>query len=323
MKIHHTEIAQAVTILQQGGLVAFPTETVYGLGADARNESALSRIFSVKERPASHPLIVHLGSTESLLDWAFEVSDEAYQLAKAFWPGPLTMVFKKRKDVSGLLTAQQETIALRIPRHPLAKALLAAFGGAIAAPSANLFTRISPTTALSVEEELGGRIEMILDGGACEVGLESTIVDMTTKTPTILRPGMIGSFELSQVLGRMIAEIAIPNIRVPGSHHQHYAPKTLTLLVSSRALNDFLHKIKEEKGGKIAILSRHEAPLSCAEGDWILMPQDPKQYAQQLYQILRTVDKQGYASIMIEAVPPTLAWAAIHNRLTKAAQEIF
>jgi L-threonylcarbamoyladenylate synthase len=194
-------ITKAVNILRGGGLVAIPTETVYGLGADAGNEGAIRKIFAAKERPYDHPLIVHLADIEQLSAWARDIPPLARRAAQAFWPGPLTLILKKQPQVLDIVTGGQDTVGLRIPRHPIAQALLQAFGAGIAAPSANKFTHISPTRAEAVREELGDRVDIILDGGDCEVGLESTIVDFTGDVPVILRPGMITAQALSQVLG--------------------------------------------------------------------------------------------------------------------------
>jgi L-threonylcarbamoyladenylate synthase len=193
-------IQQAAQLLRKGRLVAVPTETVYGLGADATNPEAIKKIFAAKGRPADHPLIVHIPDASYLNAWAVDIPDSALILAERFWPGPLTLVLKKQPDVPLEVTGGQETIALRVPNHPVALNLLKVFGGGIAAPSANRFCRISPTQASHVAEELGDKVDLILDGGACQVGLESTIVDLSSGNPKLLRPGQIGKAEIEELL---------------------------------------------------------------------------------------------------------------------------
>ncbi|WP_442770390.1 L-threonylcarbamoyladenylate synthase, partial [Zoogloea ramigera] len=196
------DIQRAVQLLRQGELVALPTETVYGLGADALNPDAVAKIFAAKGRPSDHPLIVHLADASQIMTWAREVPKDAIALARAFWPGPLTLILKRDESVPDLVTGGQDTVGLRVPNHPVALELLRAFGSGVAAPSANRFGRISPTTAEHVRQELGERVALILDGGACAVGLESTIVDLSRGVPVILRPGAIGADDIARVLGR-------------------------------------------------------------------------------------------------------------------------
>lgn len=216
-------LKQAIQILQNGGLVAFPTETVYGLGADASNETAVKRIYLAKERPFHNPLIVHLAHIDQLNDWAKNIPSAAYQLAQVFWPGPLTLILEKQDHVLDMITAGQNTVAVRIPAHSLAQMLLREFGKGIAAPSANKFTHISPTTAAAVKAELGEAVDLILDGGPCEVGLESTIVDLSQKEFRILRPGKITAAEISKVIRKNIIDYPMPldkikNLQDPLQH---------------------------------------------------------------------------------------------------------
>ena len=217
-------IAQASGVLKAGGLVAFPTETVYGLGADASNAQAVARIFAVKGRPRNHPLIVHLASADDLATWAVDVSEDARQLARAFWPGPLTLILKRAESVLDAVTGEQDTVAVRVPSHPKALALLEAFGGGIAAPSANKFGRISPTTPDHVRLDLGQEVDLVLDGGACEIGIESTIVDCSGERPRLLRPGKITATEIEALLGEPLTGNAVTEVvagvepRVTGSH---------------------------------------------------------------------------------------------------------
>lgn len=316
------DINQAVTILRAGGLVVFPTETVYGLGADASNPTAVRRVFEAKERPYNHPLIVHLLESAWLEDWALDITDEARKLAKAFWPGPLTMVFNKQSHVLDLVTADQPTVALRVPRHPLALSLLNGFGDGLVAPSANRFTRISPTTASAVQQELGGRVDMILDGGPSEVGLESTIVDMSRELPVILRPGMISAKAISEVVGRPISYLNQdqPVVRVPGMHAVHYAPATKTMLLDFIAIKDRICEFDTDLL-PLAILSHSNLRLPKVDGVKVVrLPSDPDGYARALYRTLREQDQQQLKRIIIEDVPQSAEWAAVRDRIVKASE---
>lgn len=316
-------IATAVALLRAGELVAFPTETVYGLGADASNADAVTKIFAAKGRPADHPLIVHLAADADLHDWAGEVPEAAAKLARAFWPGPLTLILKRAPRVPDAVTGGQDTVGLRVPNHPLALRLLAAFGGGIAAPSANRYGRISPTTAVHVREELGDRVPLILDGGACPVGIESTIVDLSRGRPVLLRPGLIGTAELAGVLGeppqvgyQVPAAAGAP--RVSGSHAAHYAPSTPLMLVPTEHL---LATIAQHaaRGQRPAILARR-APIEMpAEFVWLEAPADPGGYAHDLYANLRALDYAECAIILVEAPPAEEVWAAVTDRLLRAA----
>lgn len=310
-------IKKAAAILHQGGLVAIPTETVYGLGADARNPDALQKIFAAKGRPTDHPLIVHLAEIEQLSEWAVDISDSAWLLAEHFWPGPLTLILKKASGVLDIVTGNQDTIGLRIPNHPVARQLLQVFGGGVAAPSANRFGRISPTTAEAVREELGDAVDIILDGGACEVGVESTIVDVTSDEPVILRPGMISAKQIANVLKKPLVSQKKNAPRVSGSMESHYAPSTKTCLVNADELSDFLQNVKNTDL-RIALLSR--ANLVVPENiELVLMPENPHAYAHDLYQVLRDLDKKNFSKIVIEAVPQDVAWDAIRDRLGRAS----
>lgn len=315
-------VDQAVHILRNGGLVAFPTETVYGLGADATNELAIRKVFQTKGRPSDHPLIVHIASAAQLSNWAAKVPKEAILLAEAFWPGPLTLVLRKQPHVFESITGGQNTVALRIPRHPLALALLTAFGGGLVAPSANKFTRISPTTASAVREELGNEVDMILDGGACEVGLESTIVDLTSAKPLILRPGMISAEAIEKVLQKSVkvARQDTPvETRAPGMHHVHYAPVTKTKLVKSANLIKVISKLNANEL-PIACMIYSDITLPTTPGiSWVNLPKDPAGYAHELYRTLRAVDQQKFHMIIVEAVPEGVEWEAIRDRLIRAS----
>lgn len=306
------DIPKAVDILNKGGIVAMPTETVYGLAADARNPAAIQKIFAAKGRPIDHPLIVHIGDIALLSEWASDISPAALQLAKAFWPGPLTLILKKAPGVLDLITGQQTTIGIRIPNHPIALALLKSIGKGLAAPSANRFGRISPTTAAAVKEELGSAVDFILDGGQCQVGVESTIVDMTGEHPVILRPGMISAQQIADVLDDKVNSKTQDSPRVSGSLASHYAPKTETLLMTIEQLQH----LPEDKLMHAVIVARE----SLTAPYLILMANDPIQYAHDLYLTLRELDKQGFKQILIQTVPDTADWDAIRDRLQRAAK---
>lgn len=309
------DIEKAVILLKQGKLVAFPTETVYGLGADATNPEAVRKIFAAKQRPVDHPLIVHIASLDHLVRWARVIPDSAWQLANVFWPGPLTLILKKAPSVSDLVTGTQDTIGIRIPHHPIAQALLQAFNGGLAAPSANRFGRISPTTAEAVQEELGNAVDLILAGGQCEVGVESTIVDVSGEDPVILRPGMITQAEIEAVLQRTLAIKKKTSPRTSGMHAMHYAPETFTQLMTTGALTHFL---SQSISGRIACVTYN--PFTVPEGVvHVVMPKNAKQYAQKLYRVLRELDKEKFQQIIVEDVPEDKSWDAIRDRLQRAA----
>lgn len=309
-------INQAVITLKQGGLVAFPTETVYGLGADAKNEAAIARIFAAKGRPSNHPLIVHIPDLSALSDWAVDISPDAMMLAKAFWPGPLTLILKKAPAVLSAITGGQATVGLRVPKHPVANALLQAFGGGIAAPSANQFTHISPTMAEAVREELGNKVDMILDGGLCEVGLESTIVDMTGDVPVILRPGMISVNDIEKVLKKtVLLKSSQTTIVAPGMHHLHYSPHTMTRLVNP---SSGITLTQDDLPAAMLTYSKIQLPnIQSVE-----IADDPSQYAHDLYRLLRQMDHANLKTILIEAVPEIPSWDAIRDRIGKAAGSV-
>ena len=309
------DISKAVAILRQGGLVAIPTETVYGLGADATNPAALRKIFVAKERPMDHPLIVHLASVSQLSDWAVDVSEIALLLAKTFWPGPLTLILKKAPQVSDWVTGGQDTVGVRVPNHPVAHALLQEFRGGLAAPSANRFGRISPTSAGAVREELGDAVDLILDGGVCEVGVESTIVDVSDGTPVILRPGMISSSDIERVLARSVAHQKKNAPRVSGSHESHYAPRTRTRLIQAENIESFLQAVS----APIALVTLNPIELQRENVFSVVMSNQARQYAHDLYQTLRELDKKNFREIVIEAVPEGVEWDAVRDRLGRAS----
>lgn len=313
-----SNIPKAVAILKRGGLVAFPTETVYGLGADASNEFAVRRIFAAKNRPFHHPLIVHIPTVEDLHKWAVDIQPGVFKLAQAFWPGPLTMVLKRQPHVLDIVTGGQDTIGLRMPNHPVAQHLLQAAGIGLAAPSANQFTHISPTTAQAVYEELGDKVDLILDGGFCQVGLESTIIDMTSDLPAILRPGMISVEAINQVLGLEVICNSRNTQRAPGMHALHYAPTTNTMLIETKDILNTVNSLKAEDL-PVAFLIRSDCAFpSSPHITRIQMPSEPSHFAQGLYHTLRKLDQEHYQSILIEAVPEGVDWDGIRDRIFKA-----
>ena len=312
------EIARAVEILRAGGLVAFPTETVYGLGADARNRNAVRKIFAAKGRPADHPVIVHLPSADLLSEWTRGRSKEVDTLAAAFWPGPLTLILKRSVQVSDEVTGAQDTVGVRVPGHPLALELLSAFGNGIAAPSANRFGRISPTTAAHVRAELGHSVDMVLDGGPCEVGLESTILDLSGDRPRLLRPGGVSLAQLGEVLGEEpLVGIDDNAPKAPGTLESHYAPSTPVVIAES--LTDYLG---ENSGKKLAVLARSQQPAWLESEQWLVLPGEPKAYGQKLYSVLRELDTADCDEIVVEAVPEIPEWLAVRDRLNRAATKV-
>ena len=300
------DLAAAVVALRAGGLVAMPTETVYGLAADARNPAALRKIYAIKDRPIDHPLILHLADAAALPEWVVEVPPAAQVLAAHFWPGPLTLVLRRAPGVPDELTGGQDSIAIRVPSHPVAQALLRAFGGGIAAPSANRYGRVSPTCAAHVREEFPEGIAVILEGGDCEVGLESTIVSLLGPLPQLLRPGVIGRAEIEAVLGAPVAGVAAASApRVPGSTAQHYAPRTPLELVPAGGLADAVARATAE-GLRVATLG---CPPGC----------DAAAYGRALYADLRRLDARGVDRLLVEEAPATPEWEAVRDRLARAA----
>jgi L-threonylcarbamoyladenylate synthase len=306
------EVRRAAEVLKRGGLVGFPTETVYGLGADASSAEAMARLYAVKGRPADHPVIVHFADAETAFSWAREVPPGARSLAKAFWPGPLTMVLKRSAKAKDFVTGGQDTIGLRVPGHPVAQELLRAFGGGIAAPSANRFGKVSPTTAAHVRADLGDDVDLVLDGGASEVGIESTIVDLSGATPVLLRPGRITRQELEKVLGALVQEKSGDSPRHSGGLERHYAPKTPARLVPPHELDREIARLRD----RVAVLA-FSRPDERVEY-WLRLPREPAAYAHKLYAALRELDGAGCESILIEAPPETPEWAGVRDRLARA-----
>ncbi len=309
------EIKRAAEVLKRGGLVAFPTETVYGLGADAASAKAIARLYAVKGRPTDHPVIVHFADAATAFTWAGEVPEAAKKLAARFWPGPLTLILKRAAHVSDAVTGGQDTVGLRVPAHRLAHELLTAFGGGLAAPSANRFGRVSPTTAQHVREDLGDDVGMILDGGPCGVGIESTIVDLSRGAPVLLRPGGVSPAELEVVLGESIGTPDAEAPRVSGSLAAHYAPLTPARLVATGALDAEIARL-----GTSASVMAFSAPDDRVDF-WVRMPSDPGAYAQKLYAALRDLDATEATMLLIETPPATPEWQAVLDRLRRAARD--
>lgn len=316
-RVSPESIQHAADLLHQGKLVAIPTETVYGLGADASNPDAVAKIFQAKGRPADHPLIVHLAYASQIRDWADDVPDMALRLASEFWPGPLTMVLRKKASVPDVVTGGQDTVALRVPNNPVALWLLRVFGGGIAAPSANRFGRISPTTAQHVAEELGDAVDCILDGGPCTVGVESTIIDLTDAQPTILRPGRITRSQLEAVLKIDVALKSQHKIRAPGMLASHYAPNTPAFLCASETLLSLLdEQQRQSKQVGLLVFSQELSNLPCRH--LLQLPHQAESYEAALYGALRELDKLHLDSILVEQPPEQEEWMAVNDRLSKA-----
>lgn len=295
-----SRIKQAAEVLRRGGLVAFPTETVYGLGADASNDQALRAVFRVKGRPGSHPLIIHLHSVEQVGEWAVAVPPAAFELGRRFWPGPLTLILRRAAAVSKIATGGQDTVGLRVPDHPVALSLLQAFRGGIAAPSANRFGRVSPTSAEHVRRDLGDEVDLILDGGTCRVGVESTIVDFTSRRPVILRPGGVSRERLEESLGETLAVRGASRIRVPGQLRSHYAPRARVVLADEETGRDKADALRA-RGKRVVFLGKREV------------------VARDLYASLRRADDSG-AEVIVVALPQERGLGlAVRDRLRKAA----
>ena len=328
------ELEEACRILQKGGLVAFPTETVYGLGGDAMHPEASAKIYAAKGRPSDNPLIVHIADMDALEDIAQSVPEAAVKLADHFWPGPLTMIFPKKEAVPKSTTGGLETVAVRMPSRPVARALIRESGVYIAAPSANTSGRPSPTKAEHVKEDLDGRIDMILDGGAVGIGLESTIVDLSTGVPTILRPGYITGEMLEDVLGEVQVDPAIlsqkmnPNIvaKAPGMKYRHYAPKGQMTIIegdTGKVVDEINRLVKEktDEGCSVAVIATEETKdaYACANVRSVGSRATEGSIAAGLYDILREMDHIGAEYIYAESFEKDTLGKAIMNRMLKAA----
>jgi L-threonylcarbamoyladenylate synthase len=310
------EVRRAAEILRAGGLVAFPTETVYGLGADASSAAAVARMYAAKGRPAGHPVIVHFADAERAFEWAREVPEAARRLAARFWPGPLTLILKRSAKAKDFVTGGQDSVGLRVPSHPVAQQLLREFGGGVAAPSANPFGGVSATEAGHVHGDFAKRVDLVLEGGSIDVGIESTILDLSGGEPVLLRPGAISKDQLEEALHTKVSERRPASPRHPGGLERHYAPKTPALLVPPHALDAEIAR----RGRSVAVLafSRPDERVDF----WIRMPREPRAYAQRLYAALRELDGAGCETILIETPPGTAEWTAVRDRLARAAAQV-
>jgi L-threonylcarbamoyladenylate synthase len=313
-------ILEAARILRRGGLVAFPTETVYGLGADAENQVALRALFAAKGRPADHPVIMHLADTSQIETYAAEVPTDARRLAAAFWPGPLTLVLRRNSCVSNLVTGGLETVGLRIPVHPVAQSLLREFGGPIAAPSANRFGRVSCTRAEHVLQELDGLVDLILDDGECDVGLESTIIDLSRGEPAILRPGAVTAEMVANVLGNVPAGHSTASPRVSGSLPSHYAPRARVEIVASHQIQARANELNAA-GQKVAVLCQSNPNFAAIDKHVHIfdLPGSAEELAHSLYALLRQVDDLACNVALITLPSQDGLGTAIADRLRRAA----
>lgn len=312
-----TDLERAARVLADGGLVAFPTETVYGLGADASRDDAVAKIFAAKGRPSAHPLIVHLADAAQLDDWARDIPDAARALATQCWPGPLTLILHKAARVASATTGGADTVGLRVPSHPTARALLARFGGGVAAPSANRFGAVSPTTADHVAADLGDRVDYLLDGGACEIGVESTILDLTRGRPVLLRPGGLPREAIEPILGPLYAaDLAAP--AAPGTLASHYAPRARVEICEP---DEVPARVAAHAGSRIAVLAPVSAfrPWPSMDVFAYVLSDDPAGMAHALYTALRELDARGI-EVVIATLPPAVGLGeAVGDRLRRAA----
>jgi len=313
-------VNQAAAHIRAGELVAFPTETVYGLGADASNDAAVAKIFTAKGRPSDHPLIVHIASSAQVLDYAISLPPFAECLIKAFWPGPLTVILQRKPGVATAAAGGQNSIGLRCPAHPLALEFLKACGTGVAGPSANKFGRVSPTTALHVAQEFGDSL-MVLDGGPCTVGIESSIVDCTRGQPVLLRPGVLTRAQLSAACGETVLSAddqPDDAPRAPGTLESHYAPNAKVRLMDAKAIQTALDLLGAD-AAHIAVYARSIVRIKSTQVLYRRMPEDALATAEQLFAVLRDFDAQGVKLIWIEPVPEAAEWDGVRDRLARAA----
>ena len=324
-------ILAAAALLEEGRLVAFPTETVYGLGADAENPDAVRAIFAAKGRPANHPLIVHVARNADLQHWAREIPTQAQQLIDAFWTGPLTLIFSRASHVPAVVAGGQNSVGLRCPSHPVAQALLAAFKhghGGIAGPSANRFGHVSPTTAQHVIDEFGmpgvnseSPLACVIDGGQSEVGIESTIIDLSrlsTHGTVLLRPGRISPVQIAEVLGDMPATPDRAAPRVSGSLDAHYTPDTPVALVTTEQLPALMQRLSVH-GRRCALMYYTQGAMNSEAAVRLLLSADPQAYAHALYATLRMLDMKACELILVEQPPQDEGWQGVNDRLRRAA----
>ena len=310
------ELQEAASILRAGGLVAFPTETVYGLGAAALDAAAVQRIFDAKGRPATNPLIIHVSDAAQARLIAASWPDVAQQLADHFWPGPLTLVLPKQAHVPSIVTAGLDTAAIRVPAHPIARALLGAAGIPIAAPSANRSMELSPTRAAHVAKSLGDRVDLILDGGATDVGIESTVLDLSVSPPVILRPGSITAQEIAAIVPDVVAELGEKPavLRAPGMMEKHYSPRA-ELTTFHEADVVFAIEQARSEGRQVGVVTHSELTIDADEH--IRLPGDAAGYAKILYAALHALDDAGCSIVFLEEPPATAEWAGVRDRIRR------
>jgi len=317
-------IDAAARLLAAGELVAFPTETVYGLGARADDDAAVARIFAAKGRPSDHPLIVHIADAKAARAFAADLNPAAQRLMAAFWPGPLTLVVHRRPGVAAAAAGGQSSIGLRLPAHPAAQALLRAAAAlgvpGVAAPSANRHGRVSPTTAMHVQQEFGAGLA-VLDGGACDVGIESAIVDCTSERPALLRPGQLGRGPLEAVLGAALAAPDAASPRAPGTLASHYAPAAPVHLFDAATLRDRLRARQDRAGQGDRVVGVYSRFVPEAAAGWFhrVMPSDAAAVAHELFAVLREFDAAGVSAIWVERPPSDPEWDGVRDRLSRAA----
>ncbi|CAH1903773.1 Threonylcarbamoyl-AMP synthase [Candidatus Nitrotoga sp. HW29] len=320
--IPNDQIQAAAVLLRSGETVAFPTETVYGLGADASNPLAVQKIFEIKGRPLYHPLIVHIATTAQLSTWAQNIPDDAWRLATAFWPGPLTLILQRSSKVPNEVTGGQDTVGLRVPDHPIATALLHAFDGGIAAPSANRFGQVSPTTAQHVHDKLGSKVGMLLDGGPCRIGVESTIVSLTHSQSVLLRPGGLSIEAIENTINKkvLLTQAATPKVRASGTLDSHYAPTTPIEIHPADELWHRAHQLAK-LGYKVAVLKISDGSkyINSSGIKCFQMPLLADEYGHDLYATLHRIDHINFDRLLAETPPATQEWIAINDRLRRAA----
>lgn len=316
---HSDDIAQAASLLLAGQLVAVPTETVYGLAADASNEQAVRKVFEAKQRPIGHPLIVHVASPERIRLWVNEVPEAAEKLIDAFWPGPLTLLLPKKPGVSDFITGGHPGVAVRMPAHPATLATMERLGRDLVAPSANPYGRISPTTADHVLAGLAGKIAAVLDGGPCSVGIESTIIDLTGETPAIARPGQVAQGDIESCLGIQLAPGKAASQAVPGSVKRHYQPVTPSVGVATERFADYLAE-QASVGERIGVIWWRSVPGERAAAA-VRLGDNPGEYARMLYTAMHSMDEANVDQILIELPPRESQWLALHDRLARACNE--
>ncbi len=316
-------IAEAARVIRSGGLVGFATETVYGLGADASSDSAVAGIFAAKGRPSNHPLIVHVAESVQVPDYAASVPLFASRLMQAFWPGPLTVILPRKPGVAAAAAGGQDSIGLRCPAHPVARALLKACATGLAAPSANRFGRVSPTTAQHVAQEFGEDL-LVLDGGPCEVGIESSIVDCTRSRPVLLRPGVLSRAQLEAACGEAVLSneefMGSDAPRASGTLESHYAPDARVRLMDAQAIQTALDLLGPD-AAHIAVYARAIVRIQSTQVVYRRMPDDAAAAAQQLFAVLRGFDAQGVKLIWIEHPPADVSWDGVRDRLLRAAAD--